>query len=318
MSQMRSGRPVGRTRVERGVYRQPNGKYAVCFMLDGKPPFRTVGYDLDMAREERAALSEAARWGLVPAAPRLQFAKVCGWWIARYERKAAAGERREWTLEAHRYNVERHLLPALGGVLLRAITADEVAQLLDGMRTAGRSEKTIAGALATLHSIMRIAIRNGWIVENPVDRLERDERPHPIRRPQRVLGRGEIARLLAACLPAHRPLIATALYTGMRIAEILGLIWSDVDLADGVIRVRAQLSRAHRGRPARRVAPITAAAVREIPLAAQLVAVLAGHRRQSAYGAPTDWVFATSRGTPLGHRNAQRRAGPRGGPRGPR
>ena len=31
-----------RVRVERGVYRQPNGKYAVCFMLDGSPRFRTV------------------------------------------------------------------------------------------------------------------------------------------------------------------------------------------------------------------------------------------------------------------------------------
>jgi len=26
-----------RHRVERGIYRQPNGKYAVCFMLAGKP-----------------------------------------------------------------------------------------------------------------------------------------------------------------------------------------------------------------------------------------------------------------------------------------
>ena len=28
-----------RVRVERGVYRQPNGKYAVCFVLDDKPRF---------------------------------------------------------------------------------------------------------------------------------------------------------------------------------------------------------------------------------------------------------------------------------------
>jgi hypothetical protein len=36
----------GRIRVERGIYRQHNGKYAVCFMVDGKPRFRTVGHDL--------------------------------------------------------------------------------------------------------------------------------------------------------------------------------------------------------------------------------------------------------------------------------
>jgi hypothetical protein len=37
-----------RVRVERGIYRQANGKYVVCFMLDGKPRFRTVGYDLEL------------------------------------------------------------------------------------------------------------------------------------------------------------------------------------------------------------------------------------------------------------------------------
>jgi hypothetical protein len=46
------GRPQYRVRVEHGIYRQPNGKYAVCFMVDGRPRFRTVGYNLDVARVE--------------------------------------------------------------------------------------------------------------------------------------------------------------------------------------------------------------------------------------------------------------------------
>ena len=111
--------------------------------------------------------------------------------------------------------------------------------------------------LATLHSILRFALRNGWIVDDPVVKLETDERPHPVRRRQRVLGRGEIRRLLAACLPRYRPLIATALYTGMRTSELLGLVWGDVDLSGGRIYVRAQLSRSHRNAPAERVSPKT-------------------------------------------------------------
>ncbi len=38
-----------RVRVERRIYRQPNGKYAVCFMLDGRREGRAVGYDLELA-----------------------------------------------------------------------------------------------------------------------------------------------------------------------------------------------------------------------------------------------------------------------------
>jgi hypothetical protein len=57
-----------RVRVKRGVYRQPNSKYAVCFMLDGKPRFRTVEDDLDTARSGRARLAIAAQRACCPPA----------------------------------------------------------------------------------------------------------------------------------------------------------------------------------------------------------------------------------------------------------
>jgi integrase len=94
---------------------------------------------------------------------------------------------------------------------------------------------------------MRFSVRNGWIADSPADKLEADERPHPARLVYRVLGREEIQALLDACLPAYRTLIATALYTGMRHSELLGLIWHEVDLRGGVVHVRAQLSRARSG-----------------------------------------------------------------------
>jgi integrase len=85
------------------------------------------------------------------------------------------------------------------------------------------------------------------------------------------------------------------------------LIWEDVDFPAGLIRVRAQLSRAHRGEPARRVATKTPASVRAVPLIDQLSHQLARHKRASPFAASTDWVFATSRGTPYGQRNVAQR-----------
>jgi hypothetical protein len=102
-----------RVRVERGVYRQPNGKYAVCFMLDGRPRFRTVDGDLDAARSARARLAIGAQAGLLPACPRLTFATVAARGLS-FETMVAVGERRVRTLEGHRYNVNHHLIPGLG------------------------------------------------------------------------------------------------------------------------------------------------------------------------------------------------------------
>ena len=297
----------GRVRVERGIYRQPNGKYAVCWRHAGRLRFRTVGFDLAAARRERLALIAATREGKVPVAPRLRFETVAGWWLDRFEAKVAAGERHPRTLEAHRYQLHRHLLPAFGRREIAALTVDDVAELLHELRRAGRSAKTAASALATLQSVMRFARRCGWIVADPVEQLEHDERPRPQRRRQRVLGGAEIERLLAACAPRDRLMVATVLYTGLRISELLGLVWDDVDFAAGVIHVRAQLSRAHRGVPAGRVAPKTAASARDVPLVAQLARLLSAHRQRSPFKRGADWVFATARGTPYGHRNVSRR-----------
>ena len=171
----------------------------------------------------------------------------------------------------------------------------------------GCSAKTSAGTLATLQSTMRYARRHGWIAADPVDQLEPDERPRPARRRQRVLGRDEIERLLAVCTSRDRLMVATVLYTGLRISEMLGLIWDDIDFAAGAIHVRAQLSRAHRGAPACRVPPKTAASIRDIPLVAQLARLLAAHKQATPYAARRDWVFTTAHGTPHGHRNVTQR-----------
>jgi integrase len=68
----------------------------------------------------------------------------------------------------------------------------------------------------------------------------------------------------------------------MRLSELLALTWADVDFAAGVIHVGAQLSRARRGSPAGRVAPKTAAAIRDIPLVLQLFALLRDQRQTSS------------------------------------
>ena len=295
---MGSASGSSRARVERGIYLQPNGKYAMCCRHAGRLRFRTAGSDLAEARRERSALIAAVRCGAVPASPHLRFNTVAGRWLERFEAKVASGERHPRTLEAHRYQLDRHLLPAFACRRLASITVDDVAALLLRLRRAGCSAKTSAGAVATLQSIMRYARRRGWSPLDPVELLEPDERPRAARRHQRVLGRDEVERLLGACSRRDRLMIATVLYTGLRISELLGLIWEDVDFAAGVIRVWAQLSRAHRGSPARRVPPKTPASVGDVPLVAQLARLLAAHRQATRFAAGNDWVFTTGRGTP--------------------
>lgn len=48
----------------------------------------------------------------------------------------------------------------------------------------------------------------------------------------------ELNSLIENSTPRRRPFIVTAIFTGMRLSELRGLQWKDVDLKVGVIHVR--------------------------------------------------------------------------------
>jgi integrase len=154
-----------------------------------------------------------------------------------------------------------------------------------------------------LSRILNSAVRRGLIGENPMRRLERGERPKVERREQRILRGDEIATFLSAAPARYRTLLATALSTGLREMELLGLTWGDVDFDRGVVTVRAQLSRISGDRK-----PVkTGAAKRDVPLTDSIVRELRLHKIASPFKASTDYVFATSTGRPMGWSNVIRR-----------
>ncbi|MGE5689176.1 MAG: tyrosine-type recombinase/integrase, partial [Pseudomonadota bacterium] len=145
----------------------------------------------------------------------------------------------------------------------------------------------------------------------PLKRVSKAERPkvRAASKP-RVLSHEELEALLAHVSDAYRPLIATAAFSGMRLSELLGLRWQDVDLDEGLIRVRHQLSRAKRGKPARLLPLKTDAAARDIFLLPQLAALLRKHKAHGfsrGFAKPEDYVFTTSIGTPINQRNVSAR-----------
>ena len=74
-----SSRSDRRRRVARGIYVQPNGRYAVCVMVDGRPRFRALSATtMGEARRQRELLQSIARTGELPVSPRLTFAEAAG------------------------------------------------------------------------------------------------------------------------------------------------------------------------------------------------------------------------------------------------
>ncbi|MGH3024774.1 MAG: site-specific integrase, partial [Gaiellaceae bacterium] len=109
--------------------------------------------------------------------------------------------------------------------------------------------------------IYRRAIEDGDLAVNPCERLRL---PAARGRRERIASPTEAAVLIAALRPEDRALWACAFYAGLRRGELRALLWDDVDLADGLIRVERSMSShgetgAPKSRAGRRGVPIVAA-----------------------------------------------------------
>jgi integrase len=111
---------------------------------------------------------------------------------------------------------------------------------------------TINRELALLRAVLNFAKRKGWIIRNPFELGEPLISSSLERKRNRILSRDEEAKLLAACEIQQRrhlrPIIIAALDTGLRKGELLKLKWFDVDLLNGLIRLRATTTKTEQPR----------------------------------------------------------------------
>jgi integrase len=144
----------------------------------------------------------------------------------------------EWARVNHRgYASTRsrveHLRATFGPRQLRELTPMVIDAYVSA-RVAMRTPATVNREVQVLHHMFRKAVEWGRALENPV----RHQKPLRVNnRRLRYLSQEEITRLLSAADEILRPIVLTALHTGLRRGELFALTWQDIDLTLGVIRL---------------------------------------------------------------------------------
>lgn len=142
-------------------------------------------------------------------------------------------KKRSWKTDD--YMVKRSIKPFFGDKLLAEITPLEIERWMRWRIEQGVTKITVNRGLQILKKMFNIAIGEGFTTENPVRKVKMFSEKDNLK--ERILTEEEEPRLLEACPDYIRAIVITALHTGMRRGEILGLEWARVDLQKRMIKV---------------------------------------------------------------------------------
>ena len=189
--------------------------------------------------------------------------------IANYTFRELAKEYLQWAQSRRSFRCKKiftsQLLDAFSNVPLRRFTTRLVEQFQSERMQRGNKPATVNRLLATLKHQFTKAVDWDMVEEETLKRVRKVKLLEENNRRLRYLSREECQALIQASDPHLRPILITALNTGMRKEEILSLRWDEnVDLKHNFIL----LDRTKNGER------------REVPINATLRAALQGLTRR--------------------------------------
>jgi integrase len=207
------------------------------------------------------------------------------------------------TVDAYRQHLDQHIVPLIGDVKLADLTVPKVRAFADELRGRGRSPTMIRKVIGDLGSILADAQERGLVAQNVVRNLSyRKKRTKQTQRRKLQVGvdipsPDEIRALVSKLEGRWRPLILTAIFSGLRASELRGLPWANVDLKTSVIHVRQRADRYSKIDK-----PKSEAGERTVPVPPILVKTLREWRLACPRSA-LDLVFPTGTGNVENHSN---------------
>ncbi|OFV95687.1 MAG: hypothetical protein A3H28_15515 [Acidobacteria bacterium RIFCSPLOWO2_02_FULL_61_28] len=202
--------------------------------------------------------------------------------IQRYQREELP--ERFSTRACYTSMLKRCIEPKWSEVPVNDIRTLEVEHWLKSLTSAPKSKANVRNLM---HLLFEFARRWDLTDKNPIELVRQSSRRQRI--PKR-LSVEEFQRLLGCLSEPCRTMAILAACLGLRIGEVMGLKWEDVDLLNGSLNIHRSVYQYHVG-PAK--TPNSEAA---LPLAPEIVSALLAWRSRAVYRAGGDWMFASDKG----------------------
>ena len=271
-------------KLPKGITRCRDGRYQARYTSDGHR-YSLYGRDVDelalrlaqakkQAEEKRKAEEQYREMLQLREQERPRCGLTLNQWYEFWLNEYKCTTVKQGTIDSYRCMYEYYIRDALGDKMLAEIRSDELQRFFNDMNRSGYSKSTLSLTSVVIGAMFRQAVKNELITRNPVDAciLPRGRRKVVERQ---ALSEHQQERLLEA---AHgnpvEGILLLALGTGMRIGEITGLQWSDINWKKRELYVRTTLKQRRENRKFYLDFPKTGSSARTIPLLPEMIRVL--------------------------------------------
>ena len=154
------------------------------------------------------------------------------------------------SLDALDSTLRHQIYPYIGDIQIAALTPDDVQSMINQLVAKGLAYSTIKKAYDAINPCFKLGIIKGNVLKNPCVGVVL---PKMIKRKSsdiRFFTQDEVERICQECVTQHSngkqiyrlgQSIILLMYTGMRIGELLGLKWNDIDFEKKIARIEASV-----------------------------------------------------------------------------
>ncbi|MGN0631930.1 MAG: tyrosine-type recombinase/integrase [Ruminococcus sp.] len=231
-----------------------NNEGSIRERKDGRFEVRvTAGYDFETGKSKRISYYTKTKAEAVKKLHEEEYkihfnkyvdptsTKLVDWlrlWLENYMRNNL----KQSTYVSYRGYIENHIAPAFPNLKLKDLTTRLLQDFYNyKLNNQGMSPKTISNLHRCLHKALNQAVLEHYLDFNPCDavNLPRNEKPQI-----EIFTREEQQRLIYTSYNfRYGFFIRLTLATGIRLGELLGLRWEDIDYQKNMLTIRRTLNR---------------------------------------------------------------------------
>ena len=148
------------------------------------------------------------------------------------------------SLQSYTSCFSRHILPTLGNIAVQALTPAKLDEWMRGLLKAGYSKNTISSVHALIHHALDYAVYPAEIISaNPSTYIKVPKKAPTNVIKRHIVSQEKLSELLEKYpfgSPYYIPILILY-HTGMRISELCGLTWNNIDFDEKVITLNHQM-----------------------------------------------------------------------------